>query len=102
MYDLTAHISSGQLYKGEFLFRYSPLTEEEQLNLRLNPIGSPRGGPKFKKVWVYNASTMEFIEEHDTVRDARHKYNVAKTSMNRSLNHGVPFKGLIFSRVKLD
>jgi len=102
LYDLQAYRKSGQLYKGKYLFCDSPLTSEEQL-LWKDPTVSVKStrASKFTPVWVYDALTLKFIEKHSSVKSVKAKYNISQSSMNRCLNHRLPYNGRIFSRVEL-
>ena len=53
-----------------------------------------------KLVYVYNSSDMSFIGEFSTVNCSK-KHNMGKDTLTKYIKNGLPFKGKIFSRIKL-
>jgi hypothetical protein len=53
-----------------------------------------------KLVYVYNSVDMFYIGSYSTVQCSK-EFNMGKDTLSKYLLNGFPFKGKIFSRVKL-
>ena len=54
-----------------------------------------------KMVYVYEVETLKFIGEYSTVECSRH-FKMGKDTLSKYLKSNLPYKGKIFSRVRLD
>jgi hypothetical protein len=53
-----------------------------------------------KLIYVYKYVNMSYIGVYSTVQCSK-KFNIGKDTLSKYLLNGIPFKGKIFSRVKL-
>ena len=53
-----------------------------------------------KLVYVYNSVNMSYIGSYSTVQCSK-KFNMGKDTLSKYILNGKPFKGKLFSRVKL-
>ena len=51
-------------------------------------------------VYVYESETKNFLGSYPTVKCAK-EFKMGKDTLTKYLKNGLPFKGKIFSRVKL-
>ena len=52
-------------------------------------------------VYVYEAETLKFIGEYSTVECSKH-FKMGKDTLSKYLKSNLPYKGKIFSRMRLD
>lgn len=53
-----------------------------------------------KLVYIYNSSDMSYIGEYPTVKCSK-IYNMGKDTLTKYIKNGLPYKGKIFSHIKL-
>jgi sarcosine oxidase delta subunit len=64
-------------------------------------IKSPETIAKLQKfIYVYDSETKEFLGSYTTVGCAKY-FKMGKETLTKYLRNGLPFKGKLFSRVKL-
>jgi group I intron endonuclease len=95
------HPLFGKTFSSEFL--YMQIRDKKG---KINPMfGITKSLDTIKKlqkiVYVYEAETLKYIGEYSTVECSKH-FKMGKDTLTKYLKRNLPYKGKIFSRVRLD
>jgi len=90
------------IWNNKFLFTSGPITDKYIIPSKGTELaGDVIIESKTKGVWIYDSTTKRFLNYVNSVKECEIKYNISRTHFKRIRKYNQPYKGKIFSNIKL-